>query len=167
MLTREKYLSKIRGFYHTESLIKIIYGMRRSGKSVILNQIMEELIKTGIKKENIIYINFESLKYDFIKNAKDLYNYIESLKVNNNKYYVFLDEIQKVEEFEKARYDAQIVALQTGKDDEAKMRHVQELYGELIQNQEASKYFDAEMKFNILIADINKIIGEAVQSLLK
>ena len=85
MLTREKYLSKIRGFYHTESLIKIIYGMRRSGKSVILNQIMEELIKTGIKKENIIYINFESLKYDFIKNAKDLYNYIESLKVNNNK----------------------------------------------------------------------------------
>ena len=101
MLTREKYLSKIRGFYHTESLIKIIYGMRRSGKSVILNQIMEELIKTGIKKENIIYINFESLKYDFIKNAKDLYNYIESLKVNNNKYYVFLDEIQKVEEFEK------------------------------------------------------------------
>lgn len=73
----------------------------------------------------------------------------------------------KIEEFEKARYDAQIVALQTGKDDEAKMRHVQELYGELIQNQEASKYFDAEMKFNILIADINKIIGEAVQSLLK
>ena len=47
------------------------------------------------------------------------------------------------------------------------MRHVQELYGELIQNQEASKYFDAEMKFNILIADVNKIIGEAVQGLLK
>ena len=73
----------------------------------------------------------------------------------------------KIEEFEKARYDAQIVALQTGKDDENKMRHVQELYGELIQNQEASKYFDAEMKFNILIADINKIIGEAIQGLLK
>ena len=73
----------------------------------------------------------------------------------------------KIDEFEKARYDAQIVAIQTGKDDETKMRHVQELYGELIQNQEASKYFDAEMKFNILIADINKIIGEAIQSLLK
>ena len=73
----------------------------------------------------------------------------------------------KIDEFEKARYDAQIVALQTGKDDEAKLRHVQELYGELIQNQEASKYFDAEVKFNILIADVNKIIGEAVQSLLK
>lgn len=101
MLIREKYLSKIRGFYHTESLIKIIYGMRRSGKSVILNQIMDEVINLGVNKDNIIYINFESLKYDFIKNAKDLYNYIESLKINDDKYYVFLDEIQKVEEFEK------------------------------------------------------------------
>ena len=101
MLIREKYLSKIRSFYHTESLIKIIYGMRRSGKSVILKQIMDEIIKLGVSENNIIYINFESLKYDFIKNAKDLYNYIESLKTNKNKYYVFLDEIQKVEEFEK------------------------------------------------------------------
>lgn len=73
----------------------------------------------------------------------------------------------KINEFEKARYEAQIIAIQTGKDDENKMRHVQELYGELIQNEEASKYFDAEMKFNILIADINKIIGESIQSLLK
>lgn len=101
MLIREKYLSKIRSFYHTESLIKIIYGMRRSGKSIILKQIMDEIIKLGVSEDNIIYINFESLKYDFIKNAKDLYNYIESLKTNKNKYYVFLDEIQKVEEFEK------------------------------------------------------------------
>ena len=73
----------------------------------------------------------------------------------------------KIDEFEKARYEAQVAALQTGKDDENKMRHVQELYGELIQNQEASRYFDAEMKFNILIADVNKIIGEAIQSLIK
>ena len=73
----------------------------------------------------------------------------------------------KINEFEKARYDAQVIALQTGKDDESKTRHVQELYGELIQNQEASKYFDAEMKFNILIADVNKIIGNAIQSLIK
>ena len=102
MLIREKYLTKIRAFYHTESLIKIIYGMRRCGKSVILTQIMDEIKKAGIKDENIIYINFESLKYDFIKTAKDLYNYIESLKINHNIYYVFLDEIQKVEDFEKA-----------------------------------------------------------------
>ena len=75
--------------------------MRRSGKSVILNQIKDEIIKSGVYKKNIIYINFESLKYDFIKNAKDFYNYIESLRVNNNKYYVFLDEIQNVSDFEK------------------------------------------------------------------
>ena len=101
MYKREKYLSKIRGFYHTESLIKIIYGMRRSGKSVILTQIIDELKEEGISNGNIIYINFESLKFDFIKNAKDLYNYIETLKINNNKYYIFFDEIQKVEDFEK------------------------------------------------------------------
>lgn len=101
MLKREKYLSKIRGFYHTENLIKIIYGMRRSGKSVILTQIIDELKENGIDEKNIVYINFESLKYDFIKNAKDLFNYVESLKINKKKYYVFLDEIQKIEDFEK------------------------------------------------------------------
>ena len=101
MLIREKYLSKIRDFYDITSLIKIIYGMRRSGKSVILTQIIDEIKNKGVNEENIININFESLKYDFIKTAKDLYNYIESLTVNNNKYYAFLDEIQKVENFEK------------------------------------------------------------------
>ena len=101
MLIREKYLSKIRGFYEETSLIKIVYGMRRSGKSVILNQIMDEIKANGVKENNIIYINFESLKYDFIKDAKDLYEYIEKLTENDDKYYVFLDEIQKVENFEK------------------------------------------------------------------
>ena len=73
----------------------------------------------------------------------------------------------KIEEFEKARYEAQIIALQTGKQDDDKMRHVQELYGELIQNEEASRFFDAEMKFNILVADVNKIIGQVVQEVMK
>ena len=73
---------------------------------------------------------------------------------------------KQIEEFEKARYDAQIVALQTGKDDSEKIKHVQELYSQLIQNHEASRYFDAEVKFNIMIADINKLIGEAIQSVL-
>lgn len=101
MLLREKYLSKIRGFYEVNSLIKIIYGMRRAGKSVILNQIMDEVQKKGIIKENIIYINLESLEYSFIKNAMDLYKYVESLRVNDQTYYLFIDEIQKIEEFEK------------------------------------------------------------------
>ena len=73
----------------------------------------------------------------------------------------------KIDEFEKARYEVQIIALQTGKQDDDKMRHVQELYGELIQSEEASKFFDAEMKFNILIAYVNKIIGQVVQEAMK
>ena len=101
MLIREKYLKEIRDFYDETSLIKIIYGLRRSGKSVILTQIMDEIRKNNIDDEHIIYINFESLDYSFIKNAKDLNDYIKSLVKDKNKYYVFLDEVQKVEEFEK------------------------------------------------------------------
>lgn len=101
MLIREKYLNEIRDFYDETSLIKIIYGLRRSGKSVILTQIIDEIKQKGINEEQIIYINFESLDYSFIKNAKDLNDYIKSIAKNKNKYYVFLDEIQKVEEFEK------------------------------------------------------------------
>lgn len=101
MLIREKYLSEIRDFYDETSLIKIIYGLRRSGKSVILTQIIDEIKSKGINEEQIIYINFESLDYSSIKTAKDLNDYIKSLTKNKNKYYVFLDEIQKVEDFEK------------------------------------------------------------------
>ena len=101
MLKRELYLSKIRSFYEETSLIKIIYGLRRSGKSVILTQIIDEIKEKKIDNKHIIYINFESLEYSFIKNAKDLYEYIKSLTKDKKKYYVFLDEIQKVDEFEK------------------------------------------------------------------
>ena len=96
----------------------------------------------------------QSEEYVTYKMAKETINLNYNLK-------------KQIEEFEKARYDAQIVALQTGKNDEEKLKKVQELYGELIQNQEASKYFDAEVKFNVMIADINKIIGEAIQDLIK
>lgn len=101
MLIRENYLSKIRDFYNETSLIKIIYGLRRSGKSVILTQIMDEIKEKGISEEHIIYINFESLEYSDIKNAKDLNDYVKKLAKDKEIYYVFLDEVQKVEEFEK------------------------------------------------------------------
>ena len=66
-----------------------------------MSQIRDEIQRNN-KKVNIIYINFESIKYDFIKNAKDLYNYIEDNSLNHGLTYVFLDEIQKVKDFEKA-----------------------------------------------------------------
>ena len=80
MLKREKYLNKIRDFYNETSLIKIIYGLRRAGKSVILTQIIDELKAKQVDNKHIIYINFESLDYSFIKNAKDLYDYIKTKK---------------------------------------------------------------------------------------
>lgn len=102
MIKRSLYLNKVRDFYDEVSLIKIIYGLRRSGKSVILTQIIDEL-KNGkqIDEEHIIYINFESLEYSFIKDAKDLDQYIKSLTKDKKIYYIFLDEIQKVKDFEK------------------------------------------------------------------
>lgn len=101
MLVRENYLKKIRDFYEQTSLIKVIYGLRRSGKSVILTQIMDEIIAKKTDKSHIIYINFEALEYSFIKNAKDLNDYIKSLVKDKKIYYVFLDELQKVVDFEK------------------------------------------------------------------
>ncbi len=96
MLKREYYLKRIRPFYQENSLIKIIYGLRRAGKSVILNQIKDELLKDKTDESHIIYINFESLDYSFIKNAIDLNNYIKQQIKDNKTYYIFLDEIQKV-----------------------------------------------------------------------
>ncbi len=102
MLKREYYLKKIRDFYHINSLIKILCGLRRSGKSVILQQIIEEIKESGVEEDHILYINFESLDYADITNAIQLNNYIKSFVKDKKTYYVFLDEIQKVDEFEKA-----------------------------------------------------------------
>ena len=73
---------------------------------------------------------------------------------------------KKIGEFEVARYDAQLTQMQTGKEDVEKANKMKELYAELIQIEEAKKYFDAEMKFNILLTDVNKIIGEAVRDFM-
>lgn len=73
---------------------------------------------------------------------------------------------KKIDEFEKLRYETQIIAMQTGKNDEEKFKKVQELYVELIQIEEAKRYLEAEMKFNVIIADINKIIGESFKDLI-
>ena len=100
MIKREKYLKIIRPFYE-QDLIKVITGIRRSGKSVILTQIMEELRESGVKEEQIIYINFEFADYIDITDAKKLNTFIEQKLINKAKYYVFFDEIQNVDKWEK------------------------------------------------------------------
>ena len=100
MIKREKYLKNIRPFYD-QDLIKVITGIRRCGKSVILTQIMDELKQNGIREEQIIYINFEFIDYIDIMDAKKLNNFIEEKFVNKDKYYVFFDEIQNVDKWEK------------------------------------------------------------------
>lgn len=74
---------------------------------------------------------------------------------------------KKVEEFEVSRYEAQITAMQTGKSDEEKTKKMQELYLELIENEDAKRFFETETKFNLILSDVNKIIGDAVIDVLK
>lgn len=73
---------------------------------------------------------------------------------------------EKINEFEKMRYEVQVLAMQ-GKDvEEEKNRKLQEMYSILIQNKEIKEYFDLEVKFNVMLADVNKIIAESVQDIL-
>lgn len=98
-IIRTKYLEEIRPFYD-ENLIKVITGIRRSGKSTLLEQIKEELL-VNIDKNHIIYINFEDVTYSDIENFKDLNNYIVDLMKDENKYYLLFDEIQNIKNWEK------------------------------------------------------------------
>ncbi|MBQ7141178.1 MAG: ATP-binding protein [Bacilli bacterium] len=101
MLIRENYLSKIRGFYDSD-LIKVLVGIRRCGKSVILNQIIEELKeKRNIDEDHIIFINFEFIEYEDLLDYKELNKYIKSKIKDKKIYYLFLDEVQNVDSFEK------------------------------------------------------------------
>ena len=100
-LTRENYLKAIRPYYEAD-LIKVITGVRRAGKSVILESIRDELSASGISSDHIIYINLEDFDYEGITTASDLNKEIKSHITDNGRYYLFIDEIQHVEEFEKA-----------------------------------------------------------------
>ena len=100
MIKREKYLAKIREFYDVD-LIKVITGIRRCGKSVLLKQIMDELEEQGISKDHILYINFEDVTYSFIENYLDLNQYVQEKIQDQQKYYLFFDEIQMVDQWER------------------------------------------------------------------
>lgn len=100
MLKREIYLEKIRDFYDSD-LIKILVGIRRCGKSVILEQIIEELKEKGIDEDHIIYVNFEFIEFEDLTDYKELNKYVKEKIKDDKLYYLFFDEIQNVEKFEK------------------------------------------------------------------
>ena len=95
MIIRENYLNRLINAKDTE-FIKVITGVRRSGKSTLLLMFKNYLLENGVNQKNIIHINFESAIYDEIKDYKDLYNEIEN-KISSNKTYILLDEVQNVE----------------------------------------------------------------------
>ena len=100
-IKRTKYLDLIRRFYDS-SLIKVLTGIRRCGKSVLLSQIKEEIKETyNIDEDHIISINFEDVSFTNLRNYIKLNNFIIKKIKGKNKYYIFLDEIQNVRNFEK------------------------------------------------------------------
>lgn len=102
MLIREKYLNQLIDGKDL-NLIKVITGVRRSGKSTLLLQYKDYLVSQNISEEDIIYMNFESAEWYDIKDYKDLYKYIKGKSNNNsNKKYILLDEVQNVDKWEKA-----------------------------------------------------------------
>ena len=100
MIIRERYLKNIRPFYD-QDLIKVLIGIRRSGKSVLLTQIMDELKNSNIDDNHIIYMNFEDLDNEEYTDYKKLNKYIKEKIKDKDKYYIFFDEIQNVDSWEK------------------------------------------------------------------
>ena len=100
MIIRDNYLKRMIDAKDTE-FIKVITGVRRSGKSTLLLMFKDYLLNNGVKKDNILHINFESAMYDDIKDYKDLYKYVKE-KVKKDKVYLLLDEVQNVDAWEKA-----------------------------------------------------------------
>lgn len=100
MIDRPNYINELIKF-KDKDLIKIITGIRRCGKSTLITLFKEYLLQNGIDKSQIISINLEDLKYNFIQNYMDLYNYINENLLENKKNYIFIDEIQIIPDFQK------------------------------------------------------------------
>ena len=99
-IQRDNYLNILKNF-KDQQIIKVITGIRRCGKSTLLEIFQDYLKDNGIFDEQIISINFEDADYEELQDRKELYKYIKSKLVKGKKTYVFLDEIQNVKEFEK------------------------------------------------------------------
>lgn len=100
MITRETYLKKLRQL-KDQNLIKVVTGIRRSGKSTLLEAFKNELIENGVAKKNIIFLNFEERENLHLTQWTTLYDEIIKTVTSDKKHYVFLDEVQLVNNFEK------------------------------------------------------------------
>lgn len=100
---REKYLNKLRGFYDDVDMIKVITGVRRCGKSSLMNMVCNEIKEKGVSNDNIIYIHLDKRPYKSVKTVDKLEEIIDS-KASNIKgiKYLFIDEIQNVKDFEES-----------------------------------------------------------------
>ena len=102
MIKRESYLSQIRPFIDKCELIKVIVGVRRSGKSIMLELIGKELLEKNVSSEQMIFINFEDLTYSHLTTAVALHDYLKKrIESMEGRAYIFLDEIQEVSDWEK------------------------------------------------------------------
>ncbi|OQX73047.1 MAG: hypothetical protein B6D64_14415 [Bacteroidetes bacterium 4484_276] len=102
MIKREVYLKKIRPLFN-KPVIKAITGIRRCGKSTLMQQIITEFQESGIAEERIIFINKELFEFDFIKGYADLHNFVTSNTPNNSSHtYLLIDEIQEIDQWERA-----------------------------------------------------------------
>ena len=99
-INRDGYLSILKNF-KDQQIIKVITGIRRCGKSTLLELFQDYLKTSGVGEEQITYLNFENADYEELQDRKKLYEYLKSKLVKGQKNYIFLDEIQKVREFEK------------------------------------------------------------------
>ena len=100
MIKRERAIESIRPFYFAMDIVKVITGIRRAGKSVLLSQIADELRAAGINDDKIIFINFELIEYSELMDYKKLYEHIVEKIKTDEKYFVFFDEVQLVDNFE-------------------------------------------------------------------
>ena len=101
MIQRETYLNQLKAF-QDQPLIKVITGMRRSGKSTLLKLFAEDLLSQGIHKDQLLQMNFESMEFDQIRDYHALYTWIKDRMTGKSHVYLMLDEVQQVEHWEKA-----------------------------------------------------------------
>lgn len=101
MIERKIYIEQLKDFIDKPQ-VKILTGVRRSGKSSVMLLLKEELLKRGVTSNQIIYINLESFAFSELKEAKSLYEYVSEQSVERERTYLIIDEIQEVEQWEKA-----------------------------------------------------------------